>query len=425
MKSFNEINIPHQVKLNLKNLGYLKPTPIQKQAIPHALNANDILGIAQTGTGKTAAFCLPLIAGLNENQKRIKSTTTRCLILTPTRELATQISDEITKYTKGLKLKHAVIFGGVGKTPQIQKLRLGLDILVATPGRLLDLQKMGALSLENVEYFVLDEADRMLDMGFIHDIKRVLKSLPEKRQSMFFSATMPAKIDELAQSILTKPKKVEVTPQATTVEKIEQSIMYVAKPYKVSLLKDIVEKEDIQSALVFARTKHGANRVVGQLSKLKISSAVIHGNKSQTARQTALADFKQGKVKVLVATDIAARGIDIPSVTHVINFELPNDPESYVHRIGRTARAGRDGIAIAFCDPSEKRLLKNIEKTINEKIPVNKDHAYHDLEAPQDKKSVSARASKKQTQKENEGEKKKTHSHKHFFRKKKNKPKFR
>jgi ATP-dependent RNA helicase RhlE len=345
------------------------------------LEGKDILGIAQTGTGKTAAFALPILHNLVNSGNTVKSGGVRTLILTPTRELASQIAENIELYGKDLHLRHAVIFGGVSERPQIATLQRGVDILISTPGRLLDLASQGYIRFMNLEILVLDEADRMLDMGFINDIKKIIARLPEKRQTLFFSATMPSSIADLANSILKNPVKIEITPESTTVERIDQKINFVAKGNKLSLLKRILKQEDAASVLAFSKTKHGANRIQEFLEKNGISVAAIHGNKSQGAREKALASFRDAKVQVLIATDIAARGIDVPSISHVINFDIPMDPESYVHRIGRTARAGKEGVAISFCDPSERKLLQAVEKTIRFKIPVDETHAYHGVEA--------------------------------------------
>ncbi len=357
--------------------GYSHPTPIQAQSIPSLLKGFDLLGCAQTGTGKTAAFALPILQRLALAPKRTEPKSARVLVLAPTRELAIQIHDSFGEYGKYLQIKSAVIFGGVGQSPQVKTLQNGVDILVATPGRLLDLIQQRYLTLQKIEVFVLDEADRMLDMGFLPDIRRVLQMLPKSRQNLFFSATMPPEIQKLADTLLVTPTKVTVTPVASTVEVIAQSVMYVEKSKKRDLLRTLLEDKSFSSVIVFTRTKHGANRVVEMLSKNRISSAAIHGNKSQSARQRALEEFRARKIRVLVATDIAARGIDIDDVTHVINFELPNDAESYVHRIGRTARAGAQGIAIAFCDAEERAFLLDIEKLIKKSIPVITDHPYH------------------------------------------------
>jgi ATP-dependent RNA helicase RhlE len=369
MSKFSDLSLKEELLKNLQSAGYETPTPIQAQAIPYLLEGHDLLGIAQTGTGKTAAFTLPMLQHLSGRDYSLVPCEPRSLILAPTRELASQIKEQLDKYGQGLKLKYAVIFGGVGQAAQVNALRNGLDILVATPGRLLDLMNQGHCRLNKIQIFVLDEADRMLDMGFIHDIRKVVAKLPEKRQTLFFSATMPGEIAGLASKILKNPKKVEVTPQSTTVERIGQRIIHVKKAEKYQLLRKILGEENVELTLVFTRTKHGANKVVDYLTHFKIESAAIHGNKSQTARELALDNFKKGKIKVLVATDIAARGIDVDNVSHVINFDLPVEAESYVHRIGRTARAGKDGDAISFCDETEADALKRIEKTIGLRLP--------------------------------------------------------
>lgn len=402
MSSFDSFELHPSIKEALKNKGYETPTPIQEQAIPHLLEGRDLLGIAQTGTGKTAAFSLPIINRLANNKIKTKAARVRALILTPTRELAAQIEENIKTYSKDLKLFCAVIFGGVGHRQQITNMGKGVDILVATPGRLLDLMDDGHVLFEQLEVFVLDEADRMLDMGFIHDVKRVIAKLPPVRQTLLFSATMPNDIATLAGSLLKDPVRVEVTPESTTVEKIDQKLLFVDRSNKSLLLNSLLRDQKIKSALVFTRTKHGANRVVQNLEAANVAAAAIHGNKSQNAREKALGDFRAQKIRVLVATDIAARGIDVSHVTHVINYDLPDDPKSYVHRIGRTARAGRDGIAFSFCDDSEKGLLKDIEKSINAKIPVETQHPFHGVaahavkrQAPTAKKKVQTRRPKK------------------------------
>lgn len=381
MTNFKNLNLNEKILQALEKKGYTDPTPIQLQAIPHILEGKDILGIAQTGTGKTAAFSLPILHNLAKNPKSAKSGCVRVLILTPTRELASQIADNIQLYGKDLGLRHAVIFGGVSERPQIAALQAGVDILIATPGRLLDLTNQGYIRYMQLEVLVLDEADRMLDMGFINDIKKIIQKIPPKRQTLFFSATMPDTITDLAHSILKDPVKVEVTPQSTTVERIAQKVLMVEKSNKPSLLKRILKDENATSVLVFSKTKHGANKIVEFLEKNSIQVEAIHGNKSQGAREKALATFRAGKIKVLVATDIAARGIDIPAISHVINYDIPLDPESYVHRIGRTARAGLEGIAISFCDPSEIKFLREVEKVIKSKIPVDETHAFHGVVA--------------------------------------------
>lgn len=376
MSSFSSLNLHPSILKSLEKKGYRAPTPIQQMSIPHLLSGHDILGIAQTGTGKTAAFSLPILNNLAKKKTRSKPTNMRCLILTPTRELAAQIEDNIKTYGEGLPLTSAVIFGGVNAKPQIRKLSRGVDIVIATPGRLLDLMGEGHICLDQIETFVLDEADRMLDMGFINDVKKIINKLPLKRQTLLFSATMPSDIAELSKKLLKNPKRVEVTPESTTVEKIDQKICFVEKVNKPQLLKSVLLDSEIKQVLVFTRTKHGANRVVQHLEKSGVQSAAIHGNKSQGARERALNGFREGSLRVLVATDIAARGIDVSTITHVINYDLPDDPKSYVHRIGRTARAGREGVAISFCDPMEKKLLKDIEKCIQYKIPLDESYEY-------------------------------------------------
>ena len=395
MSNFKKLNLSESILTALEKKGYTTPTPIQIKAIPHLLEGKDLLGIAQTGTGKTAAFALPILDNLSRNKAYVKSGNMRTLILTPTRELASQIAENIEIYGENLGLKHVVIFGGVNINNQIKAMKNGFDIVIATPGRLLDLMQQGFVRFSQLEIFVLDEADRMLDMGFINDIKKIISFLPKERQTLFFSATMPKDIAVLADTILTNPVKVEVTPQATTVEKIDQKINYVDRANKSLLLKSILQQDDAKSVLVFSRTKHGANRIVQFLDKESISVAAIHGNKSQIAREKALNGFRQGEIKVLVATDIAARGIDIPAITHVINYDLPNDPESYVHRIGRTARAGREGIAISFCDSSEFDLLHAIEKVIKFKIAVDETHPFHGLKADPSTKTYSSNSDRR------------------------------
>jgi ATP-dependent RNA helicase RhlE len=376
MTQFKDLNLLPSIIKALDAKGYTTPTPIQDKSIPHLLEGKDLLGIAQTGTGKTAAFALPIINRLAKHKVKLRPRQVRTLILTPTRELATQIDDNVKAYGTGLHLFSTVIFGGVGKASQIKALNRGVDILVATPGRLLDLMNEGYIKYEQLEVFVLDEADRMLDMGFIRDIRKIIAKLPKEKQTLLFSATMPKDIASLATSLLKNPIRVEVTPQASTVEKIDQKVNFVEKSNKPLLLKSILKDETIKSMLVFSRTKHGADRIVKHLEKANVTAAAIHGNKSQNNREKALNNFREQKIRVLVATDIAARGIDVAQVSHVVNFDLPNDPESYVHRIGRTARAGREGIAIAFCDPEEVKLLKAIEKFIRIKVPVDNTHPY-------------------------------------------------
>jgi ATP-dependent RNA helicase RhlE len=361
------------------NEGYTTPTPIQVQSIPYVLQGRDLLGCAQTGTGKTAAFALPILQRLTQTQPRSNGTKKpiRTLVLTPTRELATQIGDSFAAYGRFAGFKHTVIYGGVGQNPQVEALRRGIDILVATPGRLLDLIGQGYVKLDTVEIVVLDEADRMLDMGFIHDVKRVVALLPTQKQVLLFSATMPTEIVSLANSFLHNPAKVAVTPEKPTVDAIDQWVFHVrGKNDKQLLLEHLLKDRSIKRVLVFTRTKHGANKVVKLLARVGIVAEPIHGNKSQAARERALANFKSGRTRVLVATDVAARGIDIDDITHVIQFDLPNVPETYVHRIGRTGRAGATGIAFAFCDPEERPLLRDIEKMIRKPVPVVKDHPF-------------------------------------------------
>ena len=370
MLKFNELPLLETILKNLDKSGYETPTPIQAQSIPSLLEGKDLLGIAQTGTGKTAAFTLPMLQKLAGRNFSLAPCEPRSLILAPTRELASQIKEQLDKYGDGLKLKNAVIFGGVGQAAQVAALRNGLDILIATPGRLLDLMNQGHCRLNKVEIFVLDEADRMLDMGFIHDIKKVIAKLPEKKQTMLFSATMPNEIVGIANRILKSPVRVEVTPPSSTVERINQKIIMCQKAHKYQLLRKILGEEGVEMTLVFTRTKHGANKIVDYLAAHNIKSAAIHGNKSQSARETALENFKNGTIKVLVATDIAARGIDVKGVSHVVNYDLPVEAESYVHRIGRTARAGKDGDAISFCDETERDALARIQKLIKLKLPV-------------------------------------------------------
>jgi ATP-dependent RNA helicase RhlE len=375
--SFENLNLIEPILKALKTEGYTTPTPIQAQTIPLTLNRKDILGCAQTGTGKTAAFAIPIIQLLCQDKNPIQGKRLiRSLILTPTRELAIQIGESFANYGKNTNLKYKVIFGGVNQHSQVEALRLGIDVLIATPGRLLDLMNQKHVHLNNIQFFVLDEADRMLDMGFVHDVKKVIAKLPAKRQSLFFSATMPPAIVQLADTILVNPAKVEVTPVSSTANTINQVVYFIDKENKKHLLIQLLKDKQIERVLVFTRTKHGADKVAKELTKAGINSQAIHGNKSQNARQNALNNFKSKLTRVLVATDIAARGIDIDELTHVINFELPNIPESYVHRIGRTGRAGASGIAIAFCDAEEKEYLRDIQKLIGKQIPVIDNHAY-------------------------------------------------
>lgn len=368
--TFDEMHLLPQLLTAVKACGYTEPTPIQREAIPPLLEGKDLLGCAQTGTGKTAAFALPILQLLNKNRPEGgKKRPIRALILTPTRELALQIQENFVAYGKKLALRSCVIFGGVGQQPQVEQLKRGVDILVATPGRLNDLIGQGYISLAGLEIFVLDEADRMLDMGFIHDVRKVIALLPEKRQTLLFSATMPAEVEKLALSILREPVTVKVDPVSSTVDTIDQSLYMVDKPNKKRLLAHLLAQPEVESALVFTRTKHGADRVVRELSRAGIQARAIHGDKSQNARQEALSGFKNGKIRVLIATDIAARGIDIAGLSHVFNYDLPNEPESYVHRIGRTGRAGHEGVAVSFCCIDEMKCLKDIEKLIGKQIP--------------------------------------------------------
>jgi ATP-dependent RNA helicase RhlE len=374
---FQDLDLIEPILKALQTEGYTKPTPIQEQSIPSILQGKDLLGCAQTGTGKTAAFAIPMLQLLSKPHQNTKvHKAIKALILTPTRELAIQIEESFKAYGKNLPLRHLVIFGGVGQKAQTDALHRGVDILVATPGRLLDLMNQGFINLKEIEIFVLDEADRMLDMGFIHDVKKVIAKLPAIRQTLFFSATMPKEIQTLADTILKNPVKVEVTPVSSTAEKIQQQMFFVAKNDKKDLLLHILKDKTIQTALVFARTKHGSDRIVKDLIKVGIKAEAIHGNKSQNARQRALTNFKAKTTRILVATDIAARGIDVDELAHVINYELPNIPETYVHRIGRTGRAGLSGTALSFCDAEEKEFLDDIEKLIGLKIPVTEDHPY-------------------------------------------------
>ncbi len=375
--TFETLGIIEPILRALKKEGYTVPTPIQKEAIPPLLNHRDLLGCAQTGTGKTAAFAVPIIQHLYRERKAVHGIRpVKALILTPTRELAAQIGRSFSAYGAFSGLKNTVIFGGVSQLPQVQMLDAGVDILVATPGRLLDLMNQRRVDLHDIAIFVLDEADRMLDMGFLHDVEKVIDRLPAKRQTMLFSATMPAEIEKLTKTILTDPVKVKVTPVSSTVDSIEQSVYFVGKANKTKLLIHLLKDEAIVSALVFSRTKHGANKIAKILLQAGILCDVIHSNKGQTARQNALSRFKDRQIRVLVATDIVARGIDIDELSHVVNFDLPEVPEAYVHRIGRTGRAGFGGTAISFCDESEKKLLNEIEKLISKRITVVEDHPY-------------------------------------------------
>jgi ATP-dependent RNA helicase RhlE len=377
--TFKDLGIIEPILKALEAEGYTNPTPIQEQSIPILLNRKDLLGCAQTGTGKTAAFSIPIIQHIhNDRSDTPGRRKVQALIVTPTRELAIQIGENCTKYGKFAGVNNTVIFGGVKQSSQTNALRNGVDILVATPGRLLDLMNQGYISLKDVKYCVLDEADHMLDMGFINDIKKVIAALPAKRQSLFFSATMQLSIVKLSKAILGDPEKVTIKPEQATSEKVEQALYYVSKKSKTNLLVHLIKENDIDSVLVFSRTKHGANKIVKQLDKVQIKSEAIHGNKSQGARQRALENFKNRDTKVLIATDIAARGIDVSQLELVINYDLPNIPETYVHRIGRTGRARNSGIAISFCDIEERPYLRDIQKLIDQKIPVVTTHPFAD-----------------------------------------------
>jgi ATP-dependent RNA helicase RhlE len=374
--SFAELGLIDPLQRALIAEGYLAPTPIQAQAIPHLLAGRDVFGCAQTGTGKTAAFALPILDRLERTPRVAGRRGPRALILTPTRELAVQIAEGFSAYGRHAKSTGAVIFGGVGQGPQVDALRRNVDVIVATPGRLLDLMNQGHARFDALEVLVLDEADRMLDMGFIDPIRRIIAALPRKRQNLMFSATMPPAIARLADTILVQPIKVEVTPVASTCEKVTQWVLFVNQGDKKALLNNVLRDPAMSRVLIFTRTKHGANRLAQQLDKDGVRAEAIHGNKSQGARQRALDSFKAGKVRVLVATDIAARGIDVDGISHVINFELPNEPESYVHRIGRTARAGATGVALSFCAADERTFLRDIERLTRQPLQVVKDHPY-------------------------------------------------
>ncbi len=377
--TFKELHIIEPILKALEEQGYTEPTPIQVQSIPILLRGKDLLGCAQTGTGKTAAFAIPILQHLyldkinNKGERKIKA-----LVVTPTRELAIQIADSFSIYGQYTGIKNTVVFGGVKQAAQTQALKRGVDVLVATPGRLLDLMEQGYISLKDIEYSVLDEADRMLDMGFIHDIRKIIAKLPAKRQSLFFSATMPPDIIKLSQKILGNPEKVSVQPEQATAEKVEQAVYFVSKKGKTKLLIHLLQTEPIDSVLIFSRTKHGANKIARLLEKAKIKAEVIHSNKSQASRQRALGNFKSGLTKVLVATDIAARGIDVHNISYVINYDLPNISETYIHRIGRTGRASASGIALSFCDTEERAYLRDIEKLIGQKVRIVGEHPFVD-----------------------------------------------
>lgn len=392
--SFSTLQLIEPIEKALQAEGYTKPTPIQEKAIPVLLERKDLLGCAQTGTGKTAAFAIPILQLLHQDELFKKGPTgIKALILTPTRELAIQIGDSFASYGKFLRIKHTVIFGGVSQKSQTDALRSGVDILIATPGRLLDLMNQRFVKLDQLKMFVLDEADRMLDMGFIHDVKKVVAKLPAKRQTLFFSATMPKEIAELANTILTNPVRVDVAPVSSTANTITQSLYYVDKKDKRKLLQHLLQDRSIQRALVFTRTKHGADKVVKELNIAGVKAEAIHGNKSQNARQRALTNFKASTIRILVATDIAARGIDVDDLTHVINYEIPNIPETYVHRIGRTGRAGASGISISFSDDEESEFINDIQKLIGKKIPLAESNPF-----PLTRDGIASRTPKPQRQ---------------------------
>ena len=406
---FEELNLNTSLTKAIKELNYSSPTSIQEKAIPIILKKNDVLGSAQTGTGKTAAFALPILHHLineenNDDKKKIKT-----LVITPTRELAIQIAENFTLYAKYSNIKTTVIFGGVKQGSQTDALNKGVDILVATPGRLLDLMGQGYISLKDISYFILDEADRMLDMGFINDIKKVLEKLPKERQSLFFSATMPKNIIDLSNKILKSPQKIVAHQNSTTAETIQQYIYYTNKSTKKDLLFHILKNKDIKQILIFSRTKHGADRIVRTLKKQNINSAAIHGDKSQSQRQRTLKEFKENKLRVLVATDIAARGIDIDQLNYVLNYDIPNEAETYVHRIGRCGRAGNKGISISICEPEENTYVKDIEKLISKKINIINDNPFKQTEKPMN------------NQQRKEFEKEKNRKRQDFFKNRKNK----
>jgi ATP-dependent RNA helicase RhlE len=379
---FNELNLIEPILRALQQEGYDTPTPIQQQAIPVVLQGRDLMGCAQTGTGKTCAFAVPILQNLFNSRSNNQRRSIRCLVVTPTRELAIQIQESFEAYGRHTGLKSVVIFGGVGQKPQTDAIQRGTDILVATPGRLLDLMNQGFITLRDIEYFVLDEADRMLDMGFVHDVKKIIKALPQKRQSLFFSATMPTEIVSLANTILSNPVSVSVTPVSSTADTVKQFLYHTDKQNKINLLTDILEDRGIETVLVFTRTKHGADKIVRLLVKAGIRAEAIHGNKGQTARQRALSNFKDRTTRVLVATDIAARGIDIDELAWVINYDIPNIPETYVHRIGRTGRAGASGTALSFCEQEERPYIRDIEKLIQKSIPLAEHNPYPASNAP-------------------------------------------
>lgn len=382
--TFDSLNISEPILKALTGVGYTEPTQIQTEAIPPLLEGRDLLGCAQTGTGKTAAFAIPILQNMQSEKTRDANKAPKALILTPTRELAAQIGRSFSSYGRFIRLKNTVIYGGVSQNTQIRALHVGVDILVATPGRLIDLMGQKHVDLSHIRYFVLDEADRMLDMGFLHDVKRIIKNLPDKKQTMLFSATMPGEIEKLTKTLLNQPVKVEVTPVSSTVDSVKQLVYFVNKANKAKLLLHLLKNPEIVSALVFMKTKHGANKLVGALRAAGEACEVIHANKAQSARQLALSQFKSGKSRIMVATDIVARGIDIVELSNVFNFNLPESPEDYVHRIGRTGRAGHGGMAISFCDNSEIKYLGSIEKLISKRVTVVSDHPYPLQSAPEE-----------------------------------------
>ncbi len=399
--TFEDLKLISPILKALKDVDYTTPTAIQANAIPLVLNREDVIGSAQTGTGKTAAFAIPIIQHLvNETQNSGGKKKVQVLVVTPTRELAIQIAESFTDYAKYTNLRNTVIFGGVSQGKQTNALRSGVDILVATPGRLLDLMNQGYISLQHIKYFVLDEADRMLDMGFIHDIKKIIAKLPKERQSLFFSATMPKSIVALSQQILRNPKKVAVSPVSSTAETIQQYLYTTNKSSKHDLLLHILQDAELEQVLLFSRTKHGADKIVRNLHKKRIEAAAIHGNKSQNQRQKALKDFKDGKKRVLVATDIAARGIDIDKLRHVINYDIPNEPETYVHRIGRCGRAGEEGISISICEPEENAYITDIEKLTRQKIELVEDHPFPQTDRPMNASEKKEMEKEKQRRKQ-------------------------
>ncbi len=417
---FQELNIIPPILEAIKQENYLEPTPIQEKAIPPILSGRDILGCAQTGTGKTAAFAIPTLQLLSKDQEaQTNNQTIRALVITPTRELALQIYESFCTYGKYTNLKCCVIYGGVSQKPQEEILSQGVDILIATPGRLNDLMNQNVVNLDHIEIFILDEADNMLDMGFIHDIKKIITKIPDEKQTLLFSATMPPAIARMASTILKNPERVQVTPVSSTVDTIEQYLYYVDKENKINLLKYILKDKSIVSALVFTRTKHGADGVVRKLEKAKIKARAIHGDKSQGARQQALSEFKDGQIRVLVATDIAARGIDIEELSHVVNYNIPEISETYVHRIGRTGRAGLEGVAISFCDFDEKEYLEDIEQLIGKELAEIKEHPYPLVNKfPSQKATQPRRGSSKDTVVQNKNETKKSESKKNEPKKK-------